>query len=154
MAIHPTITIKSIELNLDLLKELELMIFEEHRVTEEMFDWVKRRHPLLLVAYDGKQPIGFKLGYTERESSFYSWLGGVHTEYRRRGIAQDLLIMQEDIMRKSGMKLISFRTYDRFPAMIKLGKKNGYKLVKSEQTGDEQKYWYEKQLNSSFPRFN
>jgi GNAT superfamily N-acetyltransferase len=154
MAIHPTITIKSLELNLDLLKELELMIFEEHRVTEEKFDWVMQRHPLLLVAYDGKQPVGFKLGYAESESTFYSWLGGVHPEYRRQGIAQDLLTMQEDIMRKSGIKLISFRTYNRFPAMIELGKRNGYHLVKSEQCGDEQKYWYEKQFNSPFPKFD
>lgn len=130
------------------------MIFENHQVTDEKFQIAKQNKPLLLIAYDGERPIGFKLGYVDSVTSFYSWLGGVHPKYRRQGIAQNLLTRQEDIVQKSAIKQISFRTYDRFPAMIELGKKNGYQLIRSEPDGDDVKHYYEKRFNSSFPKFD
>lgn len=134
-------------LEYELLRELEFMIFQNRRITKEKIDKIINQHPLFLVAYDGERPIGFKLGYVEEALTFYSWLGGVHPEYRKQGIAQTLLNMQEETVRALKMKKITFRTYDRFPAMIKLGQKNGYMHVKSESDGNETKYWYEKSLS-------
>lgn len=37
---------------------------------------------LLIADIDG-QPAGFKLGYQQRETVFYSWLGGVLPAFRR-----------------------------------------------------------------------
>ena len=38
-----------------------------------------------------KLPIGFKVGY-ERDGYFYSWMGGVLSDYRKKGVAQNLLM--------------------------------------------------------------
>lgn len=147
MNIKVAITIRSIDLDKALLQELEQMIFQNHRVTDEKLDRIRNNQPVFLVAYDRKRPVGFKLGYVIPDTStFFSWLGGVHPDYRRQGIAQKLLERQELLAREMGMNKIYFTSYDRFPAMIKLGKKNGYKLVKSEIDEEEMKYWYEKDL--------
>jgi len=45
---------------------------------------------LLLLADEDGQIVGFKVGYQWDANTFYTWLGGVHPAYRRRGIAQAL----------------------------------------------------------------
>lgn len=123
------------------------MIFQNHRSTIEKLDRIKNQMPLLLVAFDGAKAIGFKLGYAIPDTAtYYSWLGGVHQDYRRRGIAQELLERQEQKASDMGMTKIYFATYDRFPGMISLGEKNGYQLARSEVDNGELKYWYEKAI--------
>lgn len=123
------------------------MIFQNHKVTDEKLDKIRNKRHLFLVAYDGVQAIGFKLGYViPKTRTFFSWLGGVHPDYRRQGIARDLLMQQELLVKEMGMHKIYFTSYDKFPAMIHLGKKQGYLLVRTEPDDGELKYWYEKQL--------
>lgn len=38
--------------------------------------------------------VGFKLGYRRGPHMFYSWLGGVHPETRRHGVARELMVRQ------------------------------------------------------------
>jgi len=139
--------IQEASIDLDLVAHLERMVFGEDRATQEKLDKIRRQNGLLLVAYEAGQPVGFKLGYKlQGKAVFFSWLGGVHPEYRCRGIAQALLVKQEEHVRALGLSTIYFTTFDRFPEMIKLGLKNGYQLVRSEPEGTEVKYWYEKVL--------
>ncbi len=141
------IVIKKIVLDMALIQKLEFMVFANHRVTKSKFDYVRANSPLLLVATHLEDIIGFKLGYIIPDTTtFFSWLGGVHPDYRRRGIAESLLKQQEASIKEKGMDTIYFTTYDKFPAMIQLGKKHHYELVKTEQDDGEIKYWYEKQL--------
>lgn len=51
-----------------------------------------RQKPRVMVpiVYEDGQPIGYKLGYERQRDTFYSWLGGVHPDFRRRGIAREL----------------------------------------------------------------
>ena len=124
-----------------------MMIFGNARVTASRLEKIQQQHPLLLIAYDGESPIGFKLGYViEGVRTFFSWLGGVDSNYRRQGIAQALLDFQEHHVKNVGIATIYFTTFDRFPAMIQLGKKNNYVKVKTALKGGEKKYWFEKQL--------
>ena len=45
----------------------------------------------ILTAYDDHKPIAFKIGYQRHpDGSFYSWMGGVLPNYRRKGIATAL----------------------------------------------------------------
>ncbi|GEM_PF-5500579 len=47
---------------------------------------VRAKHrPAAIIAWDDRRPIGFKLGYEHRPETFYSWLGGVDEDFKRRG---------------------------------------------------------------------
>ena len=51
---------------------------------------------LILTAYDDHNPIAFKIGYQRHpDGSFYSWMGGVLPNYRRKGIANNLADHQD-----------------------------------------------------------
>lgn len=56
----------------------------------------EKRRAAALVAWSGSVPVGFKLGYERSGEEFHSWLGGVHPEFRRRGIARRLLHLQHE----------------------------------------------------------
>jgi len=141
------INIRSVDIELHVVNTLEKMIFGDKRATEQKLEQIRNQQGLLLIAYDEIDPVGFKLGYViQNRTRFFSWLGGVHTDYRRQGIAQALLETQEQYVRTLGITAIYFTTFDRFPAMIHFGEKNHYVLVKSHMDEGEIKYWYEKQL--------
>ena len=124
------------------------MIFQNHRVSEARLAKIKNQQPLLLVAYHKDKPIGFKLGYTIAGTArFFSWLGGVHPDFRRQGLAQRMLEIQEAYASKIGSSEIYFTSFEKFPAMIRLGKRNGYRLTRSEMDEGELKFWYAKTLN-------
>ena len=83
--------------------------------------------------------IGFKLGYPVSTSEFYSWLGGVIPAYRNSGVAQTLLDFQKDWVKISGFKSMSVKSMNRFPSMLRLLIKNGYKIKSVENFGDSDK---------------
>ena len=145
--INTEIIICSRPVEIKLLHEFEQMIFGGQRVTQEKLARVMSNQPLLLIAAAGDQLVGFKLGYVIPDTrTWFSWLGGVHPDYRRQGIAQRLLNLQEQHAKELGLNKIYFTTFDRFAAMIDLGKKNGYQLIRSELDNGTMKYWYEKAL--------
>lgn len=86
-----------------------------------------KRH-LILIAWDGEKPIGFKAGY-EKEDYFYSWMGGVLPEYRKMGVAQELADVQENWARKNGFKTIVFKTRNQHKGMLVFALKNGFDII-------------------------
>lgn len=46
------------------------------------------------LAYEGNALVGCKLGYERQPGHYYSWLGGVHPDFRGRGIAAELMRRQ------------------------------------------------------------
>ncbi|MCF7840584.1 MAG: GNAT family N-acetyltransferase [Candidatus Marinimicrobia bacterium] len=128
--------------------ELDVLIFGDTIVTAEKIQHILAVPNLLLVASHEKRPVGFKLGYAgTRPNHLHSWLGGVVPQYRRRGIAFRMLQMQEEWARSHGFKTIGFNTFHRFPEMQRLGRKAGYKLVKTTVEDGETKLWFEKHLS-------
>jgi GNAT superfamily N-acetyltransferase len=49
-----------------------------------------RYNPLLLVGNVDKRPVAFSTGFELKPSTFFSWLTGVHPDFRRTGIASQL----------------------------------------------------------------
>ncbi|ABX51611.1 GCN5-related N-acetyltransferase [Shewanella baltica OS195] len=84
---------------------------------------------LILVAYVEGELAGFKLGYEQEETIFYSWLGGVASDFRRLGLAQSLLEYQETWARRQGYNHIQVKTMNRFPAMLNLLISNQYLII-------------------------
>ncbi|EPT7002192.1 GNAT family N-acetyltransferase [Cronobacter malonaticus] len=93
-----------------------------------------------LVAYDGAEPVGFKLGYESAPGEFYSWLGGVVPAYRRDGVAQQLLETQECWARENGYQRLYVKTRNQFRAMLMLLVRNGYEVIGLEKKGEVADY--------------
>lgn len=90
------------------------------------------RH-LILVAFDGTKPVGFKVGYQkDQDGSFYSWMGGVLPDYRRLKIAKQLADIQEDWAKKNGYGAITFKTRNYLKPMLVFGLSNGFYIQSVE----------------------
>ncbi|HEY5565449.1 MAG TPA: GNAT family N-acetyltransferase, partial [Rhodothermia bacterium] len=90
------------------LAAMNRILFEEERIINR-FD---RPDLVMLIAYAGDRPAGFKVGYGLDFGVYYSAKGGVLEPFRQRGIATVLLsrLMGEALSR-------GYRTYcfDTFP---------------------------------------
>jgi len=83
-----------------------------------------RRH-LVLVAEQGGELVGFKVGYALDRRRFYSWVGGIHPAHRRQGIAQAVLETQQR-WAAQGYDSIEVKTSQAFPQIVALLERNGY----------------------------
>jgi ribosomal protein S18 acetylase RimI-like enzyme len=71
---------------------------------------------------------GFKLGYRRGGTLFYSWLGGVHPNCRRQGIARELSLRQHGLARSRGYEFIETRTRAGNAAMLILNISLGFRI--------------------------
>lgn len=71
---------------------------------------------------------GFKLGYRRGATLFYSWLGGVHPDARRQGVAVELMRRQHEWARSQGYTEIETNTRTANNAMIILNLKSGFRV--------------------------
>lgn len=105
---------------------------------------------LILVAYEGEIPLGFKVGYEREEGSFYSWMGAVLPNHRRKGVAQKLADAQEDWAKAKGYPFLTFKTRNYLKAMLTFGINNGFNIFKVEKRASIEDYriWLRKELFS------
>jgi len=85
---------------------------------------------LYVLAYNGKVLIGFKIGYPYNDLTFYSWVGGVHTKFRKQGIAKQLAKIQEDYAKNKGFTKLRTKSMNQFKPMMILNLKNGFDITK------------------------
>ena len=85
---------------------------------------------LILTAYNDHNPIAFKIGYQRHpDGSFYSWMGGVLPNYRRKGIANNLADHQETWAKKNGYNSIRMQTREKHKAMLALAINRGFQIT-------------------------
>lgn len=89
---------------------------------------------LYLTAFESDKLIGFKLGYAQDSSLFYSWMGAVLPAYRGLGIATELMYLQHEWCRANGFKKVETRTRNQFAGMIRLNLNSGFTII-GTQTG-------------------
>lgn len=84
---------------------------------------------LALLAVEDDNVVGFKLGYEVEAGIFYSWLGGVDPNYRRHGIAKQLMEAQHAQLKTLGYRAV--RTYSRNERkeMLIVNLKSGFDIV-------------------------
>ena len=115
--------------NLDIIRKLNVTIFEEERVINT-FD---REDLLMLIAYLEAAPIGFKIGYRQSDDTFYSAKGGVLSGYRRKGVARMMLYDMIEHVRARGYRRFAFDTFpNKHPGMTILGLDEGFNVVKAD----------------------
>jgi len=128
--IAEAITITEIDIaEIDLIRSLNEIIFEETRIINSM----DREDMMILVAWDGEDPIGFKVGYRENRFLFYSAKGGVLQEHRGRGIATKMLHEMCARARAKGYRRIAYDTFPNMhPGMAILGLQEDFRIVKAD----------------------
>ena len=84
----------------------------------------------ILIAYNDHNPIAFKIGYQKHsDGSFYSWMGGVLPNYRRKGIANNLADHQDAWAKKNGYISIKMQTREKHKAMLALAINRGFQIT-------------------------
>lgn len=87
---------------------------------------------LIQIAQEGEHLLGFKIGYQLDDTTFYSWLGGVSSRARKKGVAQKLLEIQQHWVVEQGYKQLKVKSRNQFPSMLRLLLRNGYMIEKFE----------------------
>jgi GNAT superfamily N-acetyltransferase len=95
---------------------------------------------LLLMAHLEGNPVGFSAGYRRMPHAYYINYMAILPDYRGQGLGTQLMSRQESFARARGYQSIQFNTFNRFPAMMRLGMSMGYQPIGLEQhdeTGGE-----------------
>ena len=114
----------------DEVRRINEALFHEARVINRL----DRADLLMLLAYDGagdgRALAGFKVGYGESPSVFYSAKGGVLPPFRRRGLARLLLHRMEAEARRMQYCRFAFDTFpNKHAGMTVLGLAEGYRVA-------------------------
>lgn len=122
---------------LDVIRRLNVIIFDEEHIIET-FD---RADLMMLLAECEGRPVGFKIGYRVLHDTYYSAKGGVHPDYRRRGIARALLYDLMDRAREKGYRRFVYDTFPNMHAgMTILGLIEGFKVINADYNDKYQDY--------------
>ena len=78
------------------LANLEIEVFPTSPMPIEKLAHEFNNHSkwLSLLVYDNDKMIAYKIGYERSRENFYSWIGGIDPEFRRMGIARELMDRQ------------------------------------------------------------
>lgn len=122
-------------------------LFEDAKL-DFFVDRIHSKEDLIInLCYDASELIGFKVGYQYDENTLYSWVGGVLSEYRKQGIAQQLMEFQHSAAKEKGYQKVRTKSMNRFKPMIILNLKNGFDIqqVYTNDSG-QTKIIFEKRL--------
>ncbi len=119
----------TIQTVVDLSKQIEE--FNDPHTYEEYEKRLTAVPHIILVAYVGNEPVGFKVAY-ERDGLFYSWMGGVLKNWRRKGLAKALADRQEAWARQQGYPSVTFKTRNRLKGMLLFALGNGFDIIDVE----------------------
>jgi predicted GNAT superfamily acetyltransferase len=84
---------------------------------------------LIDIAMDDSRVIGYKIGYELATHTFYSWLGGVDPEYRKQGIAAELMKRQHQTLKEIGYTVVQTKTMNKWRSMLIFNIKNGFDVI-------------------------
>ncbi len=102
--------------------------------------------PLLCLAFDEDRPVAFKAGYALSSDRFYSWLGAVEEDYRRRGIGSQLMLLQHERLSTSGFRWVETRVEAGNERMAALNRRSGFLEIGSVRQGNTLRTVFEKAL--------
>ena len=119
--------IERVELDrIDEIRVLNRALFGDDRVIFRL----DRDDLLLLLATVEGEAIGYKVGYRESATTFYSAKGGVLDGWRRRGVARALLVRMEAEARAMGYCRLAYDTFpNRHPGMTVMGLQEGFTVT-------------------------
>ena len=116
--------------DIPLLAQLYNQIYRPPRDAE----FFKRRflgryNPLILVASLDDHPVGFFLGFELKPGVFFAWLYGVLPDFRRLGIASQLMDAVHDWARNHEYSTVRFECQNGHRPMLHLAIEREYDIV-------------------------
>jgi GNAT superfamily N-acetyltransferase len=88
-----------------------------------------RYNVLQMIARLGEQPVGFFLGFELKPLVFFAWFYGVLPEFRRQGIASQLMDAIHDWARNNDYESIRFECHNQVRPMLHLAIAQEYDIV-------------------------
>lgn len=114
---------------LQTILEVYKAIFADYKLDFFRSRIYEKKDLLIALCYKQNTLVGFKIGYRYNETTFYSWVGGVLPEHRKKGIAKTLAKLQEEKVIASGYSKLRTKSMNRFKPMMILNLKNGFDIV-------------------------
>ncbi|MBO9664731.1 GNAT family N-acetyltransferase [Dokdonella sp.] len=90
--------------------------------------------------------VGFKAGYATGRTRYYSWLGGVRADFRRRGIAGELLRHQHAWLYERGFIAVETATNRDNLAMTQANLRHGFAVCGLKHKSDRVQILFSKEL--------
>ena len=91
--------------------------------------YLGRHNVLQMVARIDERPVGFFLGFELKPSVFFAWFYGVLPDFRRQGVASQLIEAVHDWAREQGYESIRFECHNQHRAMLHLAIALQYDIV-------------------------
>lgn len=88
-----------------------------------------RLNPLILLAAIEGRPVGFAMGYENKPGTFYCWLIGVLPDFRRSGIASQLMEAMAAWSNENGYHTIRFECFNSQRPMLHVALSQNYSIV-------------------------
>lgn len=118
------------------LGELPLIVELYNQVYQPAHDieffrrrFLGRYNPLMVVANMDERPVGFSLGFELKPTIFFEWLYGVLPDYRRTGIASQLMDGVHAWSREHGYEQTRLECHNRHRPMLHLCIAKQYDVV-------------------------
>jgi predicted GNAT superfamily acetyltransferase len=113
------------------VRDLHALVFSYPEVSEsELKSRLElQANPLVLLAWHGPQLVAYKIGYERKKGHYYSWIGGVHPDFRCQGLAAELMIRQHDWCREQGYKTIRTHTKNKWRQMLILNIRHEFDII-------------------------
>jgi GNAT superfamily N-acetyltransferase len=116
--------------DLPLIVQLYNQIFRPARDLDSFRRRFRGRYNILhLVARLGDRPVGFFLGFELKPTVFFAWFYGVLPEFRRQGIASQLMDAVHAWARDNDYNAIRFECHNQHRPMLHLAIALGYDIV-------------------------
>jgi GNAT superfamily N-acetyltransferase len=82
-----------------------------------------------MVARLGDRPVGFAIGFELKPRVFFGWFVGVLPQFRRQGIASQLMDALHSWAKQNDYEAIRFECHNQHRAMLHLAIANEYDVV-------------------------
>ena len=116
--------------DLPVIAELYSQIFRPPRDVESFHRRYRGRYNVLqLVARVQNRAVGFFLGFELKPTVYFAWFYGVHPDYRRSGIASQLMEAVHAWARQNDYESIRFECHNQHRPMLHLAIALEYDIV-------------------------
>lgn len=116
--------------DLPVIADMYNQIFRPQRDVESFHRRYRGRYNILqMIARLEDRPVGFFLGFELKPTVFFAWFYGVLPDFRRQGIASQLMDAVHDWVRQQEYDIIRFECHNQHRPMLHLSIALGYDIV-------------------------